>query len=146
MGIDTNDFNITPDPPATATLSYGLNDSRPGASWAEMQCVGAGGWIASAPSLLKFAVGVRNNKALPPATTISMFQNGYGCYTYDGIYGQYFHHNGMLYHDVTPYQGLCTGWVHLADGYDAVLLVNSETPTLSFDGVQLIFGAFEQRS
>jgi CubicO group peptidase (beta-lactamase class C family) len=141
MGIDTNDFNAVPDPANTSTLTYSANDSRQGQYWGALDCVGPGGWVSSARALLKFAIGIRNNSVLKAETTNSMFLNGYGWYTYDGIYGQYFHHNGGLLNGATPPQGLVTGVIHLADGYDAVILVNS----WGFDTIALMVDAFEQR-
>lgn len=91
---------------------------------------------------MKFVIGVRNNTVLKPDTTRTMFLQGLGFYTYDGIYGQYFHHDGGLENAATPTQGLVTGIIHLADGYDALLLVNS----WGFDTIGLMVGAFEQRT
>jgi hypothetical protein len=85
---------------------------------------------------------VRNNKVLKPDTTVTMFLRLLGWYTYDGIYGQYLHHNGELLTGGTAPQGLHTGLIHLGDGYDAVILIN----TLGFDPIGQMVGAFEQRS
>jgi hypothetical protein len=49
-----------------------------------------------------------------------------GCYEYDGIYGKYYDHNGWLHNGGTPNRGLNTGVIHLADGYDALLLFNAQ--------------------
>lgn len=145
MGIDITDFNPVPDPQNLATLGYGLNDTRNGNYWRQFPCVAAGGWVSSIPSVLKFAIGVRNNVVLPAATTASMLQNGYGFYTYNGIYGQYFHHNGGLVNGASPLQGLITGLVHFVEGYDAVFFCNSQDPSQSLNAVNLIIDAFEQR-
>jgi CubicO group peptidase (beta-lactamase class C family) len=145
MGIDMADFNPVPDPQGQATLCYGLNDTRSGSYWSQFPCVAAGGWVSSIPSILKFAIGVRNNVVLPAATTASMLLNGYGFYTYNGIYGQYFHHNGELVSGASPLQGLITGLVHLVEGYDAVFFCNGQDVNQSLSGTDLIIGAFEQR-
>jgi CubicO group peptidase (beta-lactamase class C family) len=144
MGVSLTDFNPVPDPESTATLAYGISDTRPGQYWGELNCVGPGGWVSSAEALLKFAAGVRNNVVLTPDATAGMFMNEYGWYIYDGLYGQYFHHNGMLVNGLDPRQGLGTGLVHFAGGYDAVLLVNSEKPQ-DIPIIDLMIGAFEQR-
>lgn len=90
-----------------------------------MACVAAGGWITSARELAKFQAGVHNNTVLSPDATQLMLCGQLGCYKYDGIYGQYFHHNGGLLNGLTPAQGLVTGIIRLTGGYDALLLVNS---------------------
>src|SRR5262249_26257694 len=143
MGIDTNVFSATPDAAATSCLTYNSGaDTQPGAYWGMLNCVGPGGWVSSARELIKFAIGVRGNKALNPDTTTAMFLRSLGWYTYEGIYGQYFHHNGELLTGGTLPQGLWTGVIHLGDGYDAAILVNS----LGVDPIGLMIGAFEQRA
>jgi hypothetical protein len=74
-------------------------------------------------------------------TTLNMLNGDEGWYTYDGVYGQYFHHNGGLGNGATPSQGVATGIIRLADGYDALLLVNS----LGQDVISLMIQAFETR-
>lgn len=143
MGIDPRVFNPNPDPPNVATLTYSnASDQRQGQYWGRLNCVAAGGWIASANELMKFLAGVRNQTVLSAETTAMMFNEYLGWYPYDGIYGRYFHHNGGLMNGATPQQGLATGIVHLADGYDALLLINS----LGADTIGLIVQAFETRN
>src|SRR5262249_25289192 len=125
MGIDTNVFNATPDAVATSCLAYSAGDNRPGFYWGAFNCIGPGGWVSSVRELIKFATGVRSNKVLKPDTTIAMFLRSLGWYTYEGIYGQYFHHNGGLLTGATLPQGLVTGVIHLGDGHAAAILVNT---------------------
>ena len=141
MGVDPAVFNATPDPPGTATLSYiGASDTSPGVYWPAIPAVAAGGWIANAKELFNFLCGVRANRVLSADATLAMLNGQLGWYTYDGLYGQYFHHNGGLQSSTTPpIKGLVTGIIHLSDGYDALLLVNS----WGFDVVGLIVQAFE---
>ena len=140
MGINPAVFNPVPDPIASSTLSYSSgSDPDHGVYWPPIQAVAAGGWITSAHELLKFLEGVRSNAVLPAATTLAMLNGDLGWYTYDGLYGQYFHHNGGLLNGATPAQGLGTGIIHLADGYDALLLINS----WGFDVIGLLVEAFE---
>jgi CubicO group peptidase (beta-lactamase class C family) len=143
MGINPSIFNPVPDPSASATLSYSSGtDPLHGMYWPPIQAVAAGGWISSAAELIKFLEGVRSHAVLPAETTLQMLNGQLGWYVYDGLYGQYFHHNGGLLNGLTPAQGLDTGIIHLADGYDALLLVN----TWNFDVIGLIVEAFETRT
>jgi CubicO group peptidase (beta-lactamase class C family) len=143
MRIDPGVFNPNPDPPAGATLSYSsASDPLHGTYWPPIQAVAASGWVSSARELLKFLAGVRENAVLPAETTLERLNGDLGWYTYDGLYGQYFHHNGGLLTGTTPPQGLGTGIIHLADGYDALLLVN----TWGFDVIGLMVEAFETRT
>lgn len=142
MGINPQVFSANPDPQNTATLTYSdSSDTRHGQYWGRLNCVAPGGWIASANQLMKFLTGVRNNTVLSPDTTLMMFNEALGWYPYDGIYGRYFHHNGGLGNGDSPSQGLATGIIHLADGYDALLLINS----LGADTIGLMVQAFETR-
>jgi CubicO group peptidase (beta-lactamase class C family) len=143
MGINPQVFSATPDPQTTATLTYSnSSDSRHGQYWGRLNCVAAGGWIASANELSRFLAGVRNHTVLSPESTVMMLNEYLGWYPYDGIYGRYFHHNGGLGNGATPPQGLATGIIHLADGYDALLLINS----LGADTIGLMVEAFETRN
>jgi hypothetical protein len=74
-----------------------------------------------------------------------MLNNDLGWYTYDGIYGQCFHHNGGLLNGLSPAQGLVTGIMHLSEGYDALLLVKSWGVPNVIDTIGLIVKAFETR-
>ena len=142
MGINPQVFNANPEPASSATLTYSdASDARQGQYWGRLNCVAAGGWVASANELMKFLTGVRNNTVLASQTTLMMFNEGLGWYPYDGIYGRYYHHNGGLANGAAPPQGLATGIIHLADGYDALLLINS----LGADTIGLMAQAFEAR-
>lgn len=139
MGIDPSVFNATPDAQSSSTLYYsGASDPNNGIYFNPINCIAAGGWISSARQLIKFLAGVRSNTVLGADTTLSMLENNLGWYTYNGLYGQYFHHNGGL---VYGNQGLVTGIIHLSDSYDALLLINSWGP----DTIGLMIQAFEQR-
>jgi CubicO group peptidase (beta-lactamase class C family) len=143
MGINLGVFNAATDHPPSATLSYsGASDTDHGQYWPSMACVAAGGWITSARELAKFQTGVRNNVVLSSDATQLMLYGQLGWYTYDGIYGQYFHHNGGLLNGATPAQGLVTGIIQLTGGYDALLLVNSRGPNT----IGLMIQAFETRT
>jgi hypothetical protein len=142
MGIDSAVFNCSVDPQRSATVYYGgAADARPGMWWPTFNARAAGGWVGTANQLIKFLVGVRNNTVLSAADTAMMLNENLGWYTYDGVYGQYHHHNGGGDNGADPPQGLNVAIVQLADGYDAVLLVNSLRP----DVVELIVKAFETR-
>jgi len=139
MVIDPLIFNPIPDPPAIATDSYALSDNGPGVLWSQIPCVGCGGWIATAGELIKFMSGVRDHRVLDEHLTQRMFHEQLGCYEYDGIYGKYYDHNGWLHNGGSPDRGLNTGIIHLADGYDALLLVNAQF----VDTIGLMIEAFE---
>jgi len=68
-----------------------------------------------------------------------MFQQQLGWYVWNGLYGDYFNHNGHLHDGETPDRGLTTGVIHLTDGYDALLLVNAQW----VDTIGLMVQAFE---
>ena len=140
MVIDPGVFNPTPDAASTATLSYALSDNGPGVYWNPINCVGCGGWVATAGELIKFMAGVRDHRVIDRHLTERMFREQLGCYEYDGIYGKYYDHNGWLHNGGTPDRGLNTGVIHLADGYDALLLVNAQF----VDTIGLMIEAFEQ--
>ena len=117
MGISASNFSPTP---ANVALDYAsASDTQPGQAWGTFTFVAPGGWVATPEALMKFLIGVRNNTVLDPQTTLSMLNGEEGWYTYDGIFGQYFHHNGGLGNGATPSQGVATGIIRLADGYDA---------------------------
>lgn len=139
MGIDPGIFNPIPDPQPVATLSYALSDNGPGVYWDPINCVGCGGWVASAHELIKFLIGVRDDKVLDSSKTHEMFHQQLGWYLYDGVYGHYYDHNGWLHNGGSPDRGLNTGIIHLADGYDALLLVNAQF----VDTIGLMIEAFE---
>jgi CubicO group peptidase (beta-lactamase class C family) len=139
MGISKSSFNPTPDPLLTSTLSYALSDSGPGDYWGPFTCVGCGGWVGSARELIKFLIGVRKDRVLSKAKTHQMFKEQLGWYVWNGLYGDYYQHNGWLEDGGTPNRGLNTGIVHLTHGYDALLLVNAQW----VDTVGLIVQAFE---
>jgi CubicO group peptidase (beta-lactamase class C family) len=139
MVIDPLVFNPNPDPSSTATESYALSDNGPGVYWAPIQCVGCGGWVATACELIKFLSGVRDERVLDQRLTQRMFHEQLGCYEYDGIYGKYYDHNGWLLNGGSPDRGLNTRIIHLAEGYDALLLVNAQF----VDTIGLMIEAFE---
>jgi len=142
MGIDPAAFNPFPDPQNSATLYYAsASDVGHGAYWSHFDCVAAGGWVAPASELIKFLKGVRYSTVLSPEATKLMLNGSLGWYPYDGIYGQYFHHNGGLHTGGNPDQGVMTGIIHLSDNYDCLLLVN----TYGIDPIALMIKAFETR-
>jgi CubicO group peptidase (beta-lactamase class C family) len=139
MGINPAEFSPAP---ATQSLDYsGATDTRHGQAWGTFTFVAPGGWVTSANELFKFIVGVRNDTVLGHEATLKMLNGDLGWYTYDGIYGQYFHHNGGLLNGASPAQGVVTGIIRLSDGYDALLLVNS----WGFDTIGLMIQAFQTR-
>jgi CubicO group peptidase (beta-lactamase class C family) len=140
MGIYAGNFNTSPGPPASAALSYALSDNGPGFYWGPFDCVGCGGWVGSARELIKFLIGVREARVLDHQQTQRMFHEQLGWYLWNGVYGDYFDHNGWLEDGGTPNRGLNTGIIHLADGYDALLLVNAQW----VDTIGLLVQAFEQ--
>lgn len=138
LGLGSSQFTPTALPSDEATLIYtGNTDPNPGTYWSTMQCVGPGGWIATANGLLGLLVGLRNNVLLTAAETQMMFEQSLGWYTINGLYGSYFHHNGGL--NSTTGTKLRTGIVHFSNGYDAVLLVNSPVD----DIIGLMVNAFQ---
>jgi CubicO group peptidase (beta-lactamase class C family) len=140
MGIDTNKFTAKPDARPTATLYYsGADDLTRGHYWPPFSFIAPGGWVANAGELLKFLIGIRNNTVLSPQLTERMFTESLGWYTWNGKYGQYYHHNGGLFDGANPRQGLSTGIVHFTNGYDAVLLTNSPHKGI----IKLMVQAFE---
>lgn len=140
MGIDINKFTANPDPRPTATLYYsGADDPTAGHYWPPFSFIAPGGWVANAGELLKFLIGVRNNTVLSAQLTDRMFAESLGWYTWNGKYGQYYHHNGGLFDGANPRQGLSTGIVHFTNGYDAVLFTNSPYKGI----IKLMVQAFE---
>jgi CubicO group peptidase (beta-lactamase class C family) len=139
MVIDPLVFNPNPDPASEAAESYALSDNGPGVYWSPIQCVGCGGWVATAGELIKFLIGVRDDRVIDHHITERMFHEQLGCYEYDGIYGKYYDHNGWLHNGGTPDLGLNTGVIHFADGYDALLLANAQF----VDTIGLMIEAFE---
>jgi CubicO group peptidase (beta-lactamase class C family) len=140
MNIHSAVVNPVPDPVATATLSYAYSDPGPGVYWSEINCVGAGGWVSSARELMKFLIGVRKDKVLNQKWSHTMFMQQLGWYEYNGVDGNYFDHNGWLHDGGNPDRGLNTGIVRFSEGYDALLLVNTQF----VDTIGLLIGAFEQ--
>jgi CubicO group peptidase (beta-lactamase class C family) len=106
MGVSTTLFSPSPDPLASATLSYtDASDTRLGYYWPAMQCVGPGGLIAPATEVIKYLIGIRNHTVLTAGTTNTMFTQSLGWYPWVGAYGTYYHHNGGLINGRTPGQG-----------------------------------------
>jgi CubicO group peptidase (beta-lactamase class C family) len=123
LGVDVNLFNERPDPQASAALSYSAaGDRQPGRYFGGFDAVAAGGWIAPVGEVAKFAAGLRTGAVISLGVASQMFGESLGWYTYDGYFGQYFHHNGGL---AWGNQGLNTGLIHFTDGWDGVLVMNS---------------------
>jgi CubicO group peptidase (beta-lactamase class C family) len=137
LGIDTAVFSPIPDSAPEATLSYDPSDpNAKGHYWPEMQCVGPGGWIASATATLHYLMGFRTNTVLRPIYTNFMMQRMLGWYPGATCYGLAYHHNGGL---TCNGAGLNTGIIHLPDQYDAVLLSNKPLETI----IQVMLEAFD---
>jgi uncharacterized protein (TIGR03437 family) len=142
-GIDSSIFNATPDPQATATLSYSSpNDPLPGQYWTAFDFVAPGGWISTATEVLKVLFALRNTSVLPASTISEMLNDGIGWYSFPGNYGTYYQHNGGLENGLTPPQNLNTCIVRLAEGYDIALVANTQPP---IDVVNICAGAFDSR-
>jgi CubicO group peptidase (beta-lactamase class C family) len=139
MGIEPSIFNPIPDPRASATLSYAYSDIGSGQYWTTFNCVGAGGWIASPRELIKLLIGIRKDRVLNKSWTQKMLSEQLGWYEYDGVDGKYYDHNGWLLNGAAPNRGLNTGIIRLAEGYDALLVVNTQF----VDTIGLLIGAFE---
>lgn len=123
LGIDTAVFSPVPDDETAATLCYNPSDPNGnGHYWPQMQCVGPGGWIASAAATLTYLTGLRSNTVLKPMYTNFMMQRMLGWYPGATCYGLAYHHNGGL--TTGSGAGLNTGVIHFPGGYDAVLLSN----------------------
>jgi CubicO group peptidase (beta-lactamase class C family) len=140
LGIDTAVFSPVPDDQATTTLTY--DAAKPQAAgywWPPMQCIGPGGWIASARSLVTYLAGISSAEVLGPELSGFMMQELFGWYhagTHDGLA---YHHNGGLTHEGS---GLSTGVVRFPDGSDAVLLSNKVCPGI----IALMVEAYETRA
>jgi uncharacterized protein (TIGR03437 family) len=142
-GINTAIFNPIPDPPATATLSYsGPNDLLPGTYWTQIDFVAPGGWISSAPELLKILLALRNTSVLPAAAISEMLTDGIGWFPSAGNFGTYYFKNGGLGNGATPGQTTNTVIVRLAEGYDIAMVANSTAPV---DVLNICAGAFDSR-
>jgi CubicO group peptidase (beta-lactamase class C family) len=137
LGVDTAVFSPVPDDPAEATLSYDPSDpNAKGHYWPEMQCIGPGGWIASATATLRYLMGFRTSTVLRPIYTNFMMQRMLGWYPGATCYGLAYHHNGGL---TCNGAGLNTGIIHLPDQYDAVLLSNKPLQNI----IQVMLEAFD---
>lgn len=142
-GIDPNILNATPDPQASAALTYsGPNDTRPGYYWGPIGFIGPAGWISSARELVKLLAALRGTSVLPAAVVSEMFNDGIGFYTNIGNFGTYYQHNGSIGNGLNPSQRLNTAFMHLGEGYDIVLLSSSVAPV---DVINLCQGAFDSR-
>ena len=144
MGIDTHVFNPIPDDKETATLSYYTRgDICLGQYYKQTNMVGAAGWISSVTQLGKLLTGLRNNSVLNEDITAQMFNQSLGWDTYNGLYGQYYHHGGAFGDD--PH-GIRTVIMRLSHGYDCVLVANSATEFLGLPQVwDLVIQAFEAK-
>ena len=142
MGIDTAVFSPVPDDAETRTLSYyGSMDVDPGNPYQQTNFVGAAGWITSATEAGKFLNGLRGSAVLSESTKAQMFEGQLGWYTYNGLYGQYFHHEGDFGGDPG---GIRAAVVRLTNGYDCFLAINSANEYLGLPNiVELVIRAFE---
>ena len=139
LGIDTAVFSPVPDDQASATLTY--DAAKPQAAghwWPPMQCIGPGGWIASARTLVTYLAGISSTEVLGPGLSGFMMQELFGWYHAGTRDGLAYHHNGGLTHDGS---GLSTGVVRFPDGSDAVLLSNKVCPGI----IALMVEAYETR-
>ena len=140
LNIDTTVFSPVPDDQAGGTLTY--DSAKPQAAgywWPPMQCIGPGGWIASARSLVTYLAGISSPDVLGPDLSGFMMQELFGWYhagTHDGLA---YHHNGGLTHAGS---GVSTGVVRFPDGSDAVLLSNKPSPGI----IALMVEAYETRA
>ena len=140
LNIDTTVFSPVPDDQAGGTLTY--DSAKPhtaGYWWPPMQCIGPGGWIASARSLVTYLAGISSPDVLGPDLSGFMMQELFGWYhagTHDGLA---YHHNGGLTHEGS---GVSTGAVRFPDGSDAVLLSNKPSPGI----IALMVEAYETRA
>jgi CubicO group peptidase (beta-lactamase class C family) len=138
LGIDSAVFSSVPDDQITATLTYNVTDpTGHGTYWPEMQCVGPGGWIASASTLITYLAALRGGKVLKPTYSTFMMKRMLGWYPGATTYGLAYHHNGGLIS--TNGSVLSTGVVQFPNGYDAVLLVNKSAG----DIIGLMIDAFD---
>lgn len=140
LNIDTTVFSPVPTDEAGGTLTY--DSAKPQAAgywWPPMQCIGPGGWIASARSLVTYLAGISSPDVLGPDLSGFMMQELFGWYhagTHDGLA---YHHNGGLTHAGS---GVSTGVVRFPDGSDAVLLSNKPSPGI----IALMVEAYETRA
>jgi CubicO group peptidase (beta-lactamase class C family) len=137
-GIDTSVFSAVPDSPTTATLSYNVADpTGRGKYWSQMQCVGPGGWIASASTLITFLAALRGTEVIEPTYTTFMMEHMLGWYPGATTYGLAYHHTGGL--KSPDGTALSTGVVRFPHGYDAVLLTNKSAGRI----IALMIEAFD---
>ena len=145
-GVPPDNFSVLQDPEDTRTLGYvNGSDACSGGDLDYMTMPAAAGWISSALTFSKLMIGFRDHSVLMEDMTESTLQGELGFYTYNGRFGQYFHHNGG-FGAKDSRGGIATGWVRLGHGYDCILLVNSTSPNGgadSWDTVGLIIKAFE---
>jgi CubicO group peptidase (beta-lactamase class C family) len=139
LNIDVGVFNDVPDDASTGTMTYNPQDpSGPGHWWPQMQCVGAGGWVGSAPTVATYLAGVSSGVVIPTPLSTFMMQQLFGWYHAGTLDGLAFHHNGDLTHDGN---GLSTGVVQFPDGSAAVLLTNAPRPGI----ITLMVRAYQTR-
>jgi len=143
-GVNPTIFSATPDPQNIATLQYsGPQDTRPGNYWGQFGFVAPGGWISSARELIKLLIAIRGTSVLPSATVAEMLNDLIG---WDskivGNFGTYYEKSGAFTNGLNPPQLLNTTFVRLGEGYDCVLIANSEAPV---DVTTQVVNAFEAR-
>jgi len=142
-GIDPSIFSATPDPQASAALTYsGPDDTRPGFYWGPIGFVAPAGWISSARELVKIAAALRGTSVLPAAVVSEMLNDGIGWYSTVGNFGTYYDHNGSIGNGLNPPQRLNTCIMRLGEGYDIALVSDSVAPV---DVTTLCIGAFQSR-
>jgi uncharacterized protein (TIGR03437 family) len=142
-GIDPSIFNATPDPPASAALTYsGPDDTRPGFYWGPIGFVAPAGWISSARELVKIPAALRGTSVLPSSVISEMLNDGIGWYSTVGNFGTYYDHNGSIGNGLNPPQRLNTCVIRLGEGYDIALVSDSVAPV---DVTTLCIGAFQSR-
>ena len=88
---------------------------------------------------MAFMNGIASNAVLGSEVRDVMFAAHLGWYPFVGEHGVYYHHNGMLTTAKVGGERTCTGVMHLVDGYDLVLLVNSPV----VDIIRVMAGAFD---
>ena len=114
-----------------ATLAYaGPLDNGPGHYYQQFTLVGASGWISSARELIKLMNALRGTALLPASTVNSMFSNAIGAWVQETTaFGNVYYKDGGLSHTsggVT--RNINTGAIRLAEGYDIVIVANSQPP------------------
>jgi CubicO group peptidase (beta-lactamase class C family) len=151
MGVDTTQFNYTNTPDTDALAYQNCSDTSTGSYWSFSRLYGSAGIHGSTRQTLNLLMGIRK---MYGADTLAALLSGsagmnapegpaggcLGWYTiHEGVYGEYETKNGLFVSDtITGSQQINTGMLHLSDGYDAVVLINSQG-----DATDPIVSAFE---